>query len=277
MEKSLDTGNFISIAHLTDTHLFAESDRLLVGIPTDASFQAVLAEVKQTLPNVDLLLLTGDLSQDSSIESYQRMRNTLDRHQIPAYCLAGNHDDLAVMQKHLPSEYVNLARSLNIGNWKIILLSSVVIQSVQGYLAKPELIWLEEQLNCERDRPTLIAFHHPAVAIGSPWMDGICLTNQDQFWEICDRYPQIKVVINGHAHQDFDQIHQTAHNSVRCLVSPSTCVQFRPQTPTFQVDTLAPAFRHLRLYDDGSIQTEVHRVKSKQFSPDLQAISYSDD
>lgn len=274
MEKSLDTNNFISIAHLTDTHLFAESDRLLVGIPTDASFQAVLAEAKQTLPSVDLLLLTGDLSQDGSVESYQRMRNALDSYQIPAYCLAGNHDDLAIMQKHLPSEYVSLARSLNIGNWKIILLNSVVTEAVQGYLAEAELIWLEEQLNSERDRPTLIAFHHPAIAIGSPWMDSICLTNQDQFWEIGDRHPQIKIVINGHAHQDFDQIYQTPHNFVRCLVSPATCVQFRPQTPTFQIDELAPAFRHLRLYADGSVQTEIYRLKSNQFVPDLQAANY---
>lgn len=274
MEKSLDTNNFISIAHLTDTHLFAESDRLLIGIPTDASFQAVLAEVKQTLPNVDLLLLTGDLSQDGSVESYQRMRNSLDSYQIPAYCLAGNHDDLAIMQKHLPSEYVSLARSLNIGNWKIILLNSVVTEAVQGYLAEAELTWLEEQLNKEGDRPTLIAFHHPAIAIGSPWMDSICLTNQDQFWEIGDRHPQIKIVINGHAHQDFDQIRQTNHNPVRCLVSPATCVQFRPQTPTFQVDPLAPAFRHLRLYADGSVQTEIYRLKSNQFVPDLQAANY---
>jgi Icc protein len=274
MEKNLDRSDFVLIAHLTDTHLFAESDRLLVGIPTDASFKAVLAEITQTLPDVDLLLLTGDLSQDGSIESYQRMRNTLDSHQIPAYCLAGNHDDLSTMQKHLPSEYVSLSRSQNIGNWKILLLSSVVVGAVHGYFAEAELTCLEEQLNSDRDRPTLIAFHHPAVAIGSPWMDGICLTNQEQFWEICDRYQQIKVVLSGHAHQDFDQIHKTLYSSVRCLVSPSTCVQFRPQTPTFQVDELAPAFRHLRLYADGSFQTEVHRLKSDQFSPDLQAANY---
>lgn len=264
----------ISIAQITDTHLFEDIDQCLVGIPTDSSFKAVLAEIKQNIPKVDLLLLTGDLSQDSSAASYQRLRDHLDGLEIPAYCLAGNHDDLPTMQTHLPSKYVHLKRSLNIGNWQILLLSSVVVGAVQGYLAETELAWLEQSLNAARDRHILIAFHHPAIPIGSPWMDEICLTNQDQFWEICDRHSQIKVVLNGHAHQDFDQIYQTPHNSVRCLVSPSTCVQFQPQNPNFQIDNQPPGFRHLHLFDDGSMQTKIHRLKNNSFIADLNAISY---
>lgn len=264
----------ISIAQITDTHLFEDIDQYLVGIPTDRSFKAVLAEIKQNISKVDLLLLTGDLSQDSSAASYQRLRDHLDKHEIPAYCLAGNHDDWQIMQTHLPSKYVHLKRSLNIGNWQILLLSSVVVGAVHGYLADAELAWLDQSLNAARDRHILIAFHHPAIPIGSPWMDGICLTNQDQFWEICDRYPQIKVVLNGHAHQDFDKIHQTTHNSVRCLVSPSTCVQFQPQNPNFQIDNQSAGFRHLELFSDGSMQTKIHRLKHNRFIANLHAIGY---
>ncbi len=274
MRNTMNYGSFVSIAQLTDIHLFEDIEHSLLGVQTEASFQEVLVDVKRTLPKIDLLLVTGDLTQDGSAASYNRLRRSLDQFGIPAYCLAGNHDDLPLMQSHLPSKYVHLSRSLDVGEWRILLLSSVVVGAVHGYLAAAELAWLEETLKAYPDLPTLIAFHHPAVTLGSQWIDGICLENQDQFWQICDRYPQVKVVLNGHAHQDFDQIHQTPHNSVRCLVTPSTCIQFQPQNPKFQIDSQPPGFRHLRLYPNGTIETEVHRLKVGSFHPDLTAIGY---
>jgi 3',5'-cyclic-AMP phosphodiesterase len=274
MKNTMNYGSFVSIAQLTDIHLFEDIKQSLVGIQTEASFQEVLINIKRTLPQIDLLLLTGDLTQDGSATSYDRLRRSLDKFGIHSYCLAGNHDDLPLMQAHLPSEYVHLSRSLDVGKWRILLLSSVVVGAVHGYLAASELLWLEDTLAAHPDRPTLIAFHHPAVPLGSKWIDGICLENQDQFWEICDRHPQIEVVLNGHAHQDFDQIYETPHNSVRCLVTPSTCIQFEPQNQKFQIDSQPPGFRHLRLYPNGVMETEVHRLKVGSFHPDLAAIGY---
>lgn len=274
MKDKMNYGSFVSIAQLTDIHLFEDIECSLVGIPTEASFQAVLAEVKQTLPQIDLLLLTGDLTQDGSVASYDRLRRSLNKFGIHAYCIAGNHDDLTLMKKHLPSEYVHLSQSLDVGKWRILLLNSVVIGAVHGYLASAELAWLESSLSAYPDRPTLIAFHHPAVPLGSQWIDGICLENQEEFWEICDRHPQIEVVLNGHAHQDFDQIHEMPHNAVRCLVTPSTCIQFQPKNHKFQIDSQPAGFRHLRLYPNGIMETEVHRLKVGSFYPDLAAIGY---
>ena len=274
MTGKIDCGNFFSIAQLTDTHLFEDVEQSLLGIKTEASFQAVLVEIKRRLSKLDLLLLTGDLAQEASVATYDRLRISLDNLGIPAYCLAGNHDDLPLMQTYLPSKHVHLSRSLDAGKWKVLLLSSVVVDAVHGYLATSELTWLEENLRTYPNHPTLISFHHPAVPLGSQWIDNICLENQDEFWAICDRYPQVEVVLNGHAHQAFDQVYETPHNSVRCLVTPSTCVQFEPQNQKFQIDSQPPGFRQLRLYADGSIETEVHRLKVGSFHPDLAAIGY---
>lgn len=274
MKGIINYGSFVSIAQLTDIHLFADIERSLVGIPTEFSFQEVLMKIKRTLPQIDLLMLTGDLTQDGSIASYERLSHSLNNFGIHSYCLAGNHDDLPVMQTYLPNEYVHLSRSLDVGKWRILLLSSVVEGAVHGYLSGAELSYLENNLNAYPDRPTLIAFHHPAVPLGSEWIDGICLENQDEFWAICDRHPQVEVVLNGHAHQEFDEIYETPHNSVRCLVTPSTCIQFQPQNPKFQIDSQPPGFRHLRLYPNGTMETEVHRLKVGSFQPDLAAVGY---
>ncbi len=274
MKGKQNSNDFVSVVQLTDTHLFADIEHSLVGIKTAASLRQVLIEMQQALPKVDLILITGDITQDCSAASYMHLRELIDRLEIPTYCLAGNHDDVPLMRSHLPSPYISLETSLNIGKWRIILLSSVVENAVYGHLAQAELERLETMLAEQPDRPTLIAFHHPAISINSQWMDQICLDNQEEFWAICDRYPQVQVVLNGHAHQDFQQIYETPHNSVTCLVTPSTCVQFAPQNPKFQIDNQSPGFRHLRLYGNGNIETEVHRIKVNSFSPDLAAIGY---
>ena len=89
-----------------------------------------------------------------------------------------------------------------------------------------------------------------------------------------DRHPQIKVVLNGHAHQEFDQIYETPHNSVRCLVTPSTCVQFQPKNHKFQIDSQSAGFRHLRLYPNGTMDTKIYRLKVGSFQPNLAAVGY---
>jgi Icc protein len=274
MKGTQNINDFLSVVQLTDTHLFADIEHSLVGIKTAASLQQVLIEMQQVLPKIDLILMTGDLSQDCSADSYMHLREMIDRLAIPTHCLAGNHDDLVLMRSHLPSPFISLESALNIGKWHIILLSSVVENAVYGHLALSELAKLETMLQEELERPTLIAFHHPAISINSQWMDQISLDNQEEFWAICDRYPQVQVVINGHAHQDFQQIHETPQNSVMCLVTPSTCIQFATQNPNFQIDHQSPGFRHLRLYHDGRVETEVYRLKVNSFSPDLAAIAY---
>ena len=88
-------------------------------------------------------------------------------------------------------------------------------------------------------------------------MDKINLRNYDEFLAVCDRYPQIKLVIFGHIHQEFD----TRRGNVRYLGSPSTCVQFQPQSKEFAIDKQAqPGFRLINLFADGTYNTEIIRA-----------------
>lgn len=52
------------VAQITDTHLFAEVEQKLLGLPTNDSFQAVLEQISKLQPEPVVLLLTGDLSHD---------------------------------------------------------------------------------------------------------------------------------------------------------------------------------------------------------------------
>jgi Icc protein len=264
----------ITIAQITDLHLFDNPELKLKGIDTDASFRAVLEAIATLEHQPDLLLVTGDLTQDGVNESYHRLRYALSHLSIPAYCIPGNHDNAKLVQNIL-ADMAAVNRQLCWQDWQILLLNSAVPGKVHGYLSDYTLRWLERRLTANPELHTLIALHHPALAIGSEWMDLISLQNRDQFWQVCDRYPQIKVVISGHAHQDIDSLWQASNNSddrpvhqIHHLVTPSTCVQFAPQKNCFELDyERSPGFRLLYLYADGSVKTEVKRLVNSQFVP----------
>lgn len=88
-------------------------------------------------------------------------------------------------------------------------------------------------------------------------MDTMLLADSANFWSVVKQNPQVSGVLWGHVHQNFD----TFKNGARLLASPSTCVQFAARSTNFALDPLAPGFRFLRLFADGSINTEIIRVE----------------
>jgi 3',5'-cyclic-AMP phosphodiesterase len=271
------------VAQITDIHLFDDPDAALWGIKTEDSFRAVLVEIANLDPQPDLLILTGDLTQNGDESAYVRLRDALLPLQIDTYCLAGNHDDLDLLPSILSDRHIFAAnstnpntakRSIERGGWKFLFLNSVLVGEVDGFLSEQSLMWLEQELQADLETPTLIAFHHPALPVGCEWMDRIALRNQSEFWQVCDRFPQIQVVINGHAHQEFDLLHQTAHNQIHYCVTPSTCIQLMPNTPRFTIDPRSPGYRLLSLFPDSRVETTVHRLAESGFQPDLTVTGY---
>ena len=88
----------VLLVQLSDSHLFAEADGRLLGMDTCDSLQRVIALVEQEQPRIDLVLATGDLSQDGSLASYQRFRQLTDSLAPQVRWFPGNHDEPAAMQ-----------------------------------------------------------------------------------------------------------------------------------------------------------------------------------
>lgn len=243
------------LAQVTDTHLLASPQDAYRGWPTWASCRAVLAAVAQDRP--DLLLLTGDLSQDGSRDSYEHLRALVQPLGIPTYALPGNHDDPATLAEVFPGGNLSMAPLATAGRWAMILLDSTVPGAVYGDLSPDQLTALDATLTQTAGRPTLIALHHPVLPIGSPWIDATRLRPAGQFVELLAAHPQVKVVLAGHVHQEFQRIHQ----GVAHYTTPSTGLQFKPQTEQFCLDAQAPGYRLLYLEADGQHRTSVRRVQ----------------
>jgi len=246
----------VSVAQITDIHLFADENQELVGMPTKDSFCAVIEQLKKLDSELDLLLLTGDVSGDGSPESYENLQNLLHPLQIPTYSLPGNHDCAIAMEGALNLRLFSRRKSFERGGWNFILLNSSVPEQVHGHLSVETLDWLDSQLVIIDEKPTLIAIHHPPFLVNSPWLDSSKLQNSEDFFAIIDSYPQIKLVICGHIHQEF----QYQRHNVRYLGTPSTCIQFQPNSMDFALDEQSPGFRQFKLYSNGHWESWVERV-----------------
>ena len=265
----LKTIPYVTVVQLSDSHLFANADGRLLGMKTDDSLQQVMRAVATEQPNIDLLLCSGDISQDGSILSYQRFAGMVKTLAAPMRWFAGNHDErLALQQVCAKTDW--LESIYNMGAWRIVLLDSSVAYKVHGELAEEQLYILEQALATAGERYVLIGLHHHPVPIQSRWMDAIGLHNAADMRSIISRYSNVKAVVWGHVHQEFDQ----QINGVRWLAAPSTCVQFAPLSEDFAVDNKAPGYRWLRLYEDGQLQSSVSRVENIDFEIDYSIKGY---
>lgn len=243
------------VVQLTDTHLLADPVALQKGVATTASLQRVLAYLQTQCPQPDLLLLTGDLSQDESPQSYDRLVDLLAPLQVPSYWIPGNHDHLATMARCLDRDPLRSAKAIHQDGWQLLLLNSSQPGEVGGYLSEASLDWLTQQLNtCPL--PTLIALHHPPCSVQAAWADAIGLANADAFLARIRPHPQVRLVIFGHIHQEFE----TQMAGITFLGTPSTCHQFKPQVATFALDDRPPGYRWFDLYPDGTWTTGVEWV-----------------
>jgi Icc protein len=112
---------------------------------------------------------------------------------------------------------------------------------------------LENSLATAGKRHVLITVHHHPVAMDSRWLDEVGLANADEFFNILDRFNNVRAILWGHVHQPFD----SRRKGVRLLAVPSTCAQFLPKSDEFAVDPRPPAYRRLTLRDDGTVETNL--------------------
>jgi len=266
---SLDSGNALRLLQITDTHLNGPEEGHLLGMKTLHSMNCVLDIVRSERPSVDAFLVTGDLSQDGSVTAYRHLHHALTPFACPVFWLEGNHDNPDAMQQ-VAAGTEHLERIIRTPHWQIIMLNSQVEGAVYGRLAQDQLALLEQALKEQPDLHTLITFHHHPLNMGSEWIDRIGVKNADEFHTLIRDYPQVKCVLWGHVHQESDQM----INGVRYLSTPSTCVQFTPQSEDFSVDCRAPGYRWLDLQADGSIDTGVSRVEDIEFEIDYSVKGY---
>jgi len=257
----------VTIAQITDTHLVPYERSHLYGFPTADSLAAVLDSVKHLALDYlapDYLLLTGDLADAGDREAYEKLIELITPLDIPSLWIGGNHDLVSVMEEMLGDRSpFDSRKSLELGGWRLILLSSVITTrcTAEGELSDRTLAWLQTELQTYSDQPTLIALHHHPIPSGITKMDTMSLMSPQKFDRAIAPFPQVRLVVFGHIHHDLYR----RKDGVDYYGCPSTCVQFKPADIVMELEAETelklPGFRWLRLFEDGTYETQIHRVQ----------------
>lgn len=259
----------VHVVQLTDSHLFAEASGTLLGMNTRDSLRQVVERVRLEQPRIDLLLCTGDLSQDGTDASYDAFRQATAPLAATARWLSGNHDETQVMAR--VAKGTELVEAVtDIGNWRIVMLDSSVSGATYGWLGDDQLELLDQALAGADGRHCLVCFHHQPVDIGCAWIAPIGLRNAEALLTRLHAHANLRVLLWGHVHQEWDQL----RDGRRLLASPSTCIQFAPQSEDFKVSEEKPGYRWLRLYPDGGVETGVSRVEDFDVRLDFDSGGY---
>ena len=248
----------LRILQLTDCHILADDEGLLRGVNTRRSFEAVMAAALEECDRPDLLLATGDLSEDGSPEAYRYLAERFGAAGIPTFWLPGNHDDSAAMRAHLHGGPIRDSRQVLAGGWLVLLLDSTIESEVQGRVSPSQLDFMDGALELHAGSHALVCLHHQAVDTGSEWIDAKGLENDGEFRQRLSRHGNVRAVLWGHVHQE------ARHSSggIEWMSTPSSCVQFKPGSREFALGDEAPGYRYLVLGPDGAIDTRVGRVSS---------------
>lgn len=258
-----------TLVQITDCHLGKKQHDTLLGLDADLSLSLVLERLNQSFPKVDALVCSGDLSNESdTIEPYQRLDACLPK-QVPQYWLPGNHDENALMEAYLQASHQFLG-DFALGNWHVTLLDSSVLNEVGGFLAIAEIERAVAVLEKYPEKHHIIFLHHHLKPVGCKWLDGQRVSNADDALAVFTRYPQLKMLVCGHVHQESQQ---TAGH-VQLYSTPSTCIQFKPHSEQFAVGAEMPGFRWFLLHDDGRYQTGVTRIEQQDLSIDFASAGY---
>lgn len=245
------------VVQLTDTHLFASRDQNQKGVNTYRTLEAVVADVARNHPDFDALLLTGDLSQDETPESYDNLIRLLAPIRgAPIHAIPGNHDDPSLMRARLGGQGVAVLSDVVLGHWRILMLDSRIPDRVAGEIGDQQRQRLKQVLDAN-ETYVIVALHHPPVPVHSAWIDALgCLDGGKLLAEVAD--PPVKAVVCGHVHQAFE----VKWRGATILTTPSTCVQFKPGSDRFAIDDALPGYRVFELADNGYWSSEVLRIES---------------
>lgn len=263
----------VRLIQITDPHLFKEKNGELLGINTYDSFNQVLSEVLQSKFDYELVLATGDLVQDSSEEGYQYFAESVKSLNKKVFWVPGNHDFQPKMFDVLSQyqEYIYPTKHVLVGkNWQILMLDSQVSGVPHGYLGQYQLDWLSAKLRDYPKRHALVVLHHHIVSTNSAWLDQHNLRNSLDLMQVLLPFRKVRGILYGHIHQAMD----TKWQGYKIMATPSTCIQFKPDSNHFSLDTSQPGWREIELYDDGRIETRVKRIQQTSFLPNMLSEGY---
>lgn len=192
----------MKIIQLSDPHLMTPGG-LLYGSDPLARLEACLADIGKNHADAELVVISGDLTNDGERAAYAALRERLAQFSPPCRLMLGNHDDRALFLEMFPEAVTErgFVQSVFDGSeGRLILLDTLDSGHVEGRLCAARLEWLDEMLR-EARGPALLFMHHPPFRIHMPVLDEVRLADADAFHEVLSRHGNVGHIFAGHVHR----------------------------------------------------------------------------
>jgi len=214
------------IIQISDPHIVPKGELAYGQVETSAPLKSCVETINRILPNIgpiDMVIVTGDLTDFGTTEEYQRFRDIMEPLEIPYRVIPGNHDNVNVMrtsfsdQKWMPkSGPINW--SVEFSDLALIALDTNVADQDYGNLSDRSLSYLQDILANLSKKSVIVAIHHPPILTGMKTMDKHNLRDSDKLKTILSEFPGELKLVCGHMHRNITAF----FGSVVCQISPAT-------------------------------------------------------
>ena len=221
------------LVQVSDCHLPDNPQTPYRGQNADDNLVRLSAPVRAFGP--DGLVLTGDLSEDGSPSSYERVAEWAASFGVPVWWLPGNHDEPGRMRRVFEAAGFGAGPRVRAGDWTLVLLDSRWPDDPAGELDHERL----EPLKNLPNAPVGVFVHHQPVPIGARWIDRVGMRVPERLWERIATGTRPRFIAFGHVHQRFRQ----TFDGVEVLACPSTAANSHARTDRFSPGETTPMAR----------------------------------
>lgn len=246
------------LIQITDCHLYAKKTDTLNGVNVYDTFMSVMASVETLKKPEDVLVFTGDLTEDETAKSYKRLRKVLKEKNYKAYFIPGNHDDYKLLKSKLKKYSLGFATQfIELEECVVAFLNSTKKGEVKGELSQKQYqVVAEANQHSEKVKKPLIVFVHHHLFPVNGFMDRYIVEESQDSLKKITANSNLKAVFCGHVHQE----QEIEIDGVKFYSTPSTCYQLTPGCTDFSLSEDLPGFRVIDISTD-ALSTEVVRVE----------------
>jgi 3',5'-cyclic AMP phosphodiesterase CpdA len=227
------------VLQISDLHLTIPPAKLCGQVNTLARLRSMITAILQqhsAQTPLEAVVLTGDISDDGSLESYALFRKEIERLGLPYYVIPGNHDTREGMRTaFMDAAYMPKTGRLNwkveLENLHLIGLDTLIEGQGGGVFDGETADFLTHCLAGLSGKPALIAMHHPPFDSGIHFMDDIGLEGLGALVDVLEKADCDAQIICGHVH---NMIIGSVGNTV-AISAPSPVssfpIDYRPDAP----------------------------------------------
>ena len=195
------------IAHVSDTHLLADGKLQYGVVDTVQHLAAALDRLGRVDPPPQAIVITGDLADRGEPDAYHQLREMVEPVALRmgaqvVWCM-GNHDDRAAYARGLfdadPTRDV-LDRVYDVDGLRIVALDTSVPGYHHGEIDDAQYDWLAAVLAEPAPHGTILAMHHPPIAV--PMLPAAAIIELDDQQRLAGALAgtDVRMILGGHFH-----------------------------------------------------------------------------